>query len=198
MATSMMGRGALQARSGAPSGNRSTGSQALGTSTAPEGYQLGQLQQFSPDQMDLFKRMFGQVSGDSQLGKLASGDQSQFEQLEAPALKQFGQLQSSIANRFAGAGSFGGTTSSGHQQAQNTASSDFAQQLQSNRINLQQQALKDLFGLSSSLLSQRPFDQFLVEDKPKEKPWWQDLLSSLGSGIGTGIGALPSILRGGL
>ncbi len=177
-------RGPMQSRTGAAVGNRTTGSNALGTSTVPRGYEMGQLQQFTPEQMDLFKQLFSQTGSDSQLSKLAMGDQSQFEQLEAPAMKQFGQLQSSIANRFAGLGT--GGESSGHAIAQNSAAQDFAERLQANRMGLQRQAQQDLFGLSRDLLGQRPFENFLV---PQQKPWWQEALIGLGPGLGQAVGA---------
>jgi hypothetical protein len=45
----------------------------------------------------------------------------------------------------------------------NAASSDFAQQLQANRQGLQQNAIKDLLGLSNQLLGQRPYETSLVQ-----------------------------------
>jgi hypothetical protein len=124
--------------------------------------------------------MFGHTGPDSFLSRLAGGDQSQFEQLEAPALKQFGQLQGQLASRFSGMGS-GARRGSGFQNASSQATSDFAQALQSNRLGLQRQALLDLMGVSSSLLGQKPYDQYLV---PKQKPWWQELLGSVAGGLG--------------
>jgi hypothetical protein len=68
------------------------------------GYQQVTTQTFTPEQFQLLSQMFGSVGPESYLGKLAGGDQSEFEQLEAPAMKQFGQLQSDIASRFSGKG----------------------------------------------------------------------------------------------
>lgn len=138
----------------------------------PKGYQLGQIQQFTPEQMQLFQSLFSQLGPDSFLSKLAGGDQETFNQLEAPALRQFSGLQGNIASRFSGgAGGQGqeqisSRRSSGFQNTMNQASSDFAQGLQSQRVGLQQQALKDLFGMSNDLLNQRPYDRFLTEKPP--------------------------------
>ena len=156
------------------------------------GYQQGQMQQFTPEQMDLFKQLFSHVSPGSGLSKLAGGDQSQFEQMEEPALKQFGQLQSGIASRFSGAG-LGGRHSSGFQQAQTSAAQDFAGQLASRRQSLQREALGDLFGLSSHLMGQRPYEQYLL---PEQKSFGQELGISLAGGLGQGLGSLPGILSG--
>ena len=82
-----------------------TGSMGYGGGNKiPKGYEQGTLQQFTPEQMNLFKSMFGQVGPDSFLGKLAGGDQSMFEQMEAPAMRQFQGLQGQLASRFSGMG----------------------------------------------------------------------------------------------
>lgn len=139
------------------------------------GYKAASMKQFTPDQMNLFKQMFSQTSPNSYLGKLAGGDENTFNQLEAPAMKQFGQLQSGIANRFSGAG-VGGRHSSGFQNAQNTASSDFASQLQSQRMGLQRNAINDLMSNSATLLGQRPQENFLMQKQQKPMSFWQQLL----------------------
>lgn len=140
----------------------------------PSGYKAGQLQQFTPQQMQLFGQLFSNVSPDSFTGRLAGGDEEMFNQLEAPALKQFGALQGNIASRFSGQG-MGARRSSGFQNSMGQAGSDFAQQLQSNRIGLQRQAIQDLMGMSNSLLNQRPYENFLVE-KQQKIPFWKQAL----------------------
>lgn len=166
---------------GRSSGNTMTGSKDI----IPKGFQKGQLGQFTPEQMQLFQQLFSSVGPGSFTSKLAGGDQGAFDQIEAPALRQFGALQGQQASRFSGMGSLGGRRSSGFQNLQNQASSDFAERLQSQRQGLQRQALQDLFGMSNQLLGQRPYDQFLTEEK---KPWWQELLGS---------GAFGSLIKGG-
>lgn len=154
----------------------------------PKGYQEGRLQQFTPEQMQLFQSLFSNIGPNSQLSKLAGGDQESFNQLEAPAMQQFAGLQGGLASRFSGMG-MGGRRSSGFQNTANQATSDFAQQLQSRRMELQRQAQQDLFGMSRDLLSQRPYEQFLTE---KEQPWWKQLLSGLGNVGGQVLGGLGS------
>lgn len=149
-----------------------------GKSKIPKGYEQGSIQQFTPEQMQLFKSMFGQVGPDSMTAKLAGGDQSMFEQMEAPAMRQFQGLQGQMASRFSGMG-MGGRKGSGFQNTMNQASSDFAQDLQSKRMDLQRQAIQDLMGMSSNLLGQKPQENFLVE---KQKPWWQELLGGAAQG----------------
>ena len=150
-----------------------TGQQLSGLKST--GYQQVTMPQFTKEQMNLFKNMFSRVGPESFLSKLASGDVGQFEQMEAPARRQFAQMQSDIASRFSGLGS-GARRSSGFQTAQNTAAQEFAQNLQAQRLGLQQQALRDLMGYSSDLLSQRPFENLLLE---KQMPFWQQMLLGL-------------------
>jgi len=155
----------------------------------PSGYNKGSLQQFTPEQMQLFQQMFGHVGPESYLSKLAGGDQSTFGEIEAPALRQFAGLQGNIASRFSGMGGLGARKSSGFQNTMNSAASNFAQDLQSQRQGLQRQALMDLMGISNSLLGQRPYENFLVEKQKKQ--------SGLGGTIGAGIGGIGGFFAGG-
>lgn len=160
----------------------------------PKGYEKGTIQQFTPDQLNLFQSLFSNVGPDSFLSKIAGGDQGAFNQMEAPAQRQFQGMQSQIASRFSGMG-LGARKSSGFQNAMNQASSDFAQDLQSRRVELQRQALKDLTGMSSMLLGQRPQEKFLSQ---KSKPWWQELLMGAGEGLAQGFGKAAGSAFGGL
>lgn len=128
----------------------------------PSGYKAGTLQQFTPEQINLFKSLFSHAGPESYLSKLAGGDQSSFAEQEAPAMRQFAGLQGNIASRFSGMG-MGGRRSSGFQNATNQSAMDFAQNLQAQRQGLQRQALLDLFGISQSLLGQRPYERTLTQ-----------------------------------
>jgi hypothetical protein len=128
----------------------------------PRGYSKSKLQQFTPEQIQLFKQMFGHVGPESYLNRLAGGDEDLFNEIEAPALRQFGDIQAGIANRYSGAG-LGGRRSSGFQNEQTSAASNFAQQLQANRQGLQRQAIMDLGQMSQMLLGQRPYETSLAE-----------------------------------
>ena len=149
----------------------------------PSGYKKGQLQQFTPEQMELFKSLFSQLGPDSYLSKLAGGDQSMFEEMEAPALRQFSELQGGLASRFSGMG-MGGRKSSGFQNTTNQAASNFAQDLASRRQSLQQQAIKDLMGMSESLLGQRPYDRFLTQKDQSSSSGWGGLGGAALGGVG--------------
>lgn len=150
------------------------------------GYKVGQMQNFTPEQMNLFQSMFSHVAPNSYLSRLAGGEQGIFDQMEAPAMRQFSELQGNLASRFSGMG-MGARRSSGFQNASNQAASNFAQDLQSRRQELQRQAIMDLMGMSSNLLQQRPNEQFLYE---KKKPFLQQLLGGILPLAGAGLGGL--------
>lgn len=151
----------------------------------PSGYKQGQIQQFDPQQQQLYQQGFQHLGPNSYLSKLAGGDQATFNQIEAPALRQFSELQGGLASRFSGMG-MGARKSSGFQNTANAAASNFAQELQSNRQALQRQALQDLMGFSDQMLKQRPYEQFLVEKQQKQKTNWGGLIGGIG---GAAIGA---------
>jgi hypothetical protein len=191
--SSLSGYSGMRGPTGGMTPSRNTGN------VIPKGYRAAQLQQFTPEQMNLFRQLFSQVSPDSDLSRLAGGDQSAFEQLEAPALRQFAGIQGNLASRFSGMGT-GGRHSSGFQNTANSAASNFAQELQSNRLGLQRQAMQDLMGMSSQLLNQRPYEQFLVQ-KQQRPSFLQSLLGgaapAAGAIIGGSYGGLPGAKLGG-
>lgn len=143
----------------------------------PSGYSKTSIQQFSPEAMALYKQLFSHLGEGSFLSRLAGGDQSMFEEMEAPAMKQFGEMQGQLGSRFSGMG-MGARRGSGFSNTMNQATSDFAQQLQSQRMGLQNQATRDLMNMAAMLMGQKPMDKGLVE---KSKPWWQELALTAGN-----------------
>ncbi|SRR5258706_9925068 len=150
------------------------------------GYKMGQMPNFTPEQMQLFQSLFSHVGPDSFLSKLAGGDQETFNQMEAPAMRQFSELQGGLGSRFSGMG-MGSRNSSGFQNTANQASSNFAQDLQSRRQDMMRQALKDLMGMSGDLLGQRPYENYAVAPKQK-KSFLQSLMGGAAPMIGAGLG----------
>lgn len=137
-------------------------------------------QQFTPESMQLYEQAFGQLKPGSYLSRLAGGDQSLFDEMEAPALRQFSGIQGNIASRFSGMG-LGGRHSSGFQNTMSSAASNFAQDLQSRRQSMQMQAIKDLHGMSRDLLGD-------YQQEPKQSRL-QQLLSGVLPLVGAGAGA---------
>lgn len=181
---SMQGSTGLRPSGGSSRGNAS--GQFRGD-IVPKGHKVGQLQQFTPEQMQLFSQMFSHLGPDSYLSRLASGDQSQFEEMEAPAWRQFQEAQGQLGSRFSqvAPGSMGARRGSGFKNSAGQLGSDFAMNLQSNRQNLQRQAIMDLMGLSEQLLGQRPYQRDLFE-KPQSQSsalgGWGGALGALGGG----------------
>lgn len=135
----------------------------------PKGMEVTRLQKFTPEQMQMQQQMFQHAGPQSYTARLAGGDQSMMDQIEAPALRQFNEMQGNMASRFSGMGG-GARRSSGFQNAMGQQASNFAQQLQSNRQGLQRQALTDLRGMSNELLSQNPYEVGMQE-KPQGFDW---------------------------
>ena len=185
--TSLTGNQGMRGFAGAASGQNNTGSQLKGD-MIPKGYNKGRLANYTPEMMDQFQSLFQHVGPQSYLSRIASGDQSGFEEMEAPARRQFQQLQGNIASRFSGAG-MGARGGSGFKNSMNQATSDFAMDLQSRRQEFQRQAIRDLMGLSGDLLNQRPYENFLVEKPQKPKSNW-------GGAIGAGLGGLMGAMGG--
>lgn len=156
----------------------------------PKNYDLAQLQQFDPMQKRLYGQQEQYLGPQSYLARLAGGEEGIFDEIEAPALRQFQALQGDIASRFSGMG-LGGRKSSGFQNATNTATSEFVQDLASKRNELKRQALQDLMGFTDTILGQRPVDRSLVEKQqkqPKQSGW-----NAFASGLG---GAIPGAITG--
>lgn len=152
---------------------------------APSGYKT--YEQYTPEQMELFQRMIGDLGPDSFLSKLAGGDEAMFAEMEAPAMRQFSGLLGGLASRFSGMG-MGGRRSSGFQNESSAAASNFAQDLQSRRMALQRQAIMDLKGLQSDLLDKEPYG--IVEKRQKQSSGWGGL-------AGAGLGGIGGFFAGG-
>lgn len=155
----------------------------------PKGYNVAQLQNYDPQQQELYQRNFQQVAPDSYTARLAGGDQSLFTEIEDPAMRQFAALQGNTASRFSGGGGGRGAMSSrrssGFQNTMNQATSDFAGQLQSQRMSLRNQAIKDLMSMSHQMLNENPTERYLAEKPEKKKSFLENLMKG-GSGLAGG------------
>lgn len=158
---------------------------ALSTSLSKTGYKAVHLPTKTPEQMKLFSQLAGGAQGGigpilEQLRGLAGGgSEEMFGQLEAPALRQFQQLQGATGARFSGLGS-GAQRSSAFQNAQTSGAMELAERLQSQRLGLQQGAQDRLLALVEALLGAQLGENFLV---PKKQSGWQSFLGGLG-GVG--------------
>lgn len=158
------------------------------------GYKQVNIPRLSPEQMQLFQQVFSQIQPGlgqaiGKLGGIAGGDEEAFRQLEAPALRQFGELQGQLASRFSGMGT-GARKSSGFGLASNSAAQELAERLQSQRLGLQQSASDRLLGLYNQLMGTQTFDSAFL---PKKRPFWQELLGGIAPGIGQGLGTAGSL-----
>lgn len=178
----------MQSAAGSALRGNSAGSNLQGSSMKekiPSGYRKGSVQQFTPEMMQFFQQLMSQLGPDSFLSRLAGGDESMFEEMEAPAWRQFQEAQGDLSSRFSDMG-MGARGGSGFKNAANQQSSDFAMNLQAQRLALRNQAIKDLQGMGNQLLGQKPYENFLVEKKKKSGSGWGSLI---GAGIGGAGGA---------
>lgn len=178
--TAQMPRGAYSSQQGRAPMVGPTGR----TGSKVKGYNIGQIQNMTPEQMQIMQQMGDQVGPNSYLARMAGGDQSMYEEMEAPAMKQFSALQGQMGSRFSGMGQ-GGRNSSGFQNSMNQAGSDFAGQLQSQRLELRNKALKDLMGMSSDLLDKKPYETTYTQKDPKTGGWG-GAMSGAASGASAG------------
>jgi hypothetical protein len=138
----------------------------------PSGYRQFSQNMYTPEQEQVFQGAQGLISPDSFTSRLAKGDQSAFGEMETPALQQFSALQGNIASRFSGMGQ-GARRSSGFQNTMSQAGQDFASQLQSRRLELRNQAIKDMMGMTSEFLGYRPQEKGLVQKRQKQPSFWE-------------------------
>lgn len=175
-----------------------SGSRGAAGNKIPKGYAAGSLQQFDPDQMQVYKNQFSYISPGSQLAQRAQGNDAGFAPFEDYAHRQFQEFSGQNASRFSGQG-MGARKGSGFQNLQTQGAQDFASQLSMQRQGLQRQALSDLMGLSSNILGQRPQENFLIK-KQQQQPWWSKLLGAglpiAGAAVGGAFGGLPGASLG--
>jgi hypothetical protein len=161
------------------------------------GYRVKKIPTMGQQQRGLYDELYGSVRpslgpATSQLSQLAQGNQGIFDQLEAPAFRQFKeQLMPRLAEQQTARG---GGRSSGYLNRLQGATSNFAQDLQSQRMGLQQNALSQLLGLGQNLMNTQTEQPYL------QKKTSTRLLESLAQLMGKGpeiAGGIAKIYAGG-
>lgn len=141
----------------------------------PPGHGLAEYKQFVPEQEGVFQQTGQLIGPGSYLSKLAQGgDEDLFNQIEAPAHRQFASQMGNLASRFSGMGT-GARKSSYFQNAATAGGMQFAEQLQANRHQLTRQAMQDLMGYSEQFLNQRPYQQQLYQKPPKKEGFFKSM-----------------------
>lgn len=160
---------------------------------APSGYSQFELPTMGGGQKQIYDMLKSQIMGGqgqdvfAKLFGTAGGSQEGFDQMEAPAMRQFQQqILPGIANRYVGSGISG---SSGMQNAFANAGQGLAENLQANRMGYHERARDQVMNLMQSLLG-TPTSQFGLT---KKQTPGADFLGSIGSGIGAGLGFLPKL-----
>lgn len=134
----------------------------------------------------LTKQLGGPISqGIGSLSSLASGSPESLEAFRAPLMRQFNeQIVPSLAERFTGMGA-GAQNSSAFGQQLAGAGTRLSEGLSSQKSQLQQQALSQLFGLLSPALGTRSFENVL---RPGTSGFLGSMMPGLSQGLGTGLG----------
>lgn len=130
-------------------------------------------EQLSPEQRQRFQELIqqsGMSAGMQYLQGLASGDESTFAESEAPAMRQLGEMQGSLASRFSGMG-MGGRKSSGFQNAVGGQAREMAEDLAAKRQGMRSNAIQSLMGLNQSLLNIQPTGQYMQAPRQKANLW---------------------------
>lgn len=158
------------------------------------GYSIRQLPTKSAEQMDLSRLLLGGTrpglaAALSDYAGMAGGGDDYFRALEAPAQRQFQRNIDQLANRFSGLG-MGAQDSSGFQAAVAGAGREMAENLGLQRLQLQENARRQLLSLASELLGMNTFENIAV---PKRRSGGQDFIASLSGGLGRGTGFLGSL-----
>lgn len=161
----------------------------------PKGYSSYSQQTMDPQALQFRNQLMGAVQpgaikGADFLSRMAGGDQSMFEEMEAPAWNDYEQGMGAMGTRFSNMG-MGAQNSSGFKQAMGGMAGQFAQNLHSQRMSFQQQAIKDLMGMSGELMGMKTMDSGLVKKPPSG---WEQFLSMISGmsgqagGIAGGMG----------
>jgi hypothetical protein len=178
--------------------------------SVPAGYEA--FSTFNPQQAQLFQQLLASLggtqglnqnplfqSGQTYLQNLLSGSPEAFEQFERPFKRQFEeQTIPALAERFSSMGA-GAQRSGAFQQALSQAAAGLSENLASLRGQLQLGAIPQALGFA-----QAPFNQLqsllgmnTMGFTPKQKPWWQELLTGAAPGIGqaAGLGGLAGLSK---
>lgn len=149
---------------------------------APSGYEIANVQQYTPETLNLYNKLLSSVSGSylpsgiGKLGKLAAGDEAAFSQVEKPYYSALQKALGQSAGRFSqyGTGAF--------QQAQAGAGQSLRENLAAQRQQISMNALQSLLGLSQSIFSNQPYENVLVPEK--ERSSWLPVIAGALTGAG--------------
>jgi hypothetical protein len=182
---------------GTPAGGTSRSMGTPAGTLKKSGYEQINLPRLTPQQMQLFSQVFsgiqpGLSQGLGHLGGLAGGDPNAFAELEAPTLRQFGDILGGIGSRFSGGlgqSSLGrmplsAQKSSAFQNELTGAAGNLAERLAGQRLGLQQNAISQLLGLYQNLMGTQPYENLLIEKK-RTNPWGS-ALTGAASGASAG------------
>jgi len=185
----------------APSGAMS----GVGT---PSGYNLKQIPNFTPEMMNIYQQLTGAAGPGAQeglgyLSRLAGGDEGAFADREKSAFTNFDKLTGQLASRFSGVGA---RDSSAFQNAITGAAGNLAQDLSSQRGEIQENAIDKLMNQINKLMGISPYENVLQPKKNNNSnAMMMDLVGKLlpalidmFAGTGGAVSAGANVLQSGL
>lgn len=146
---------------------------------------------YNPQQESLLNQILGSLlsplgSGVQNLQNILGGDQASLDAFQRPARRDFEQQTlPTIAERFTGQFGEGSQRSSAFGQSLGTAGRELEENLSSQRIGMQGNALSQLMQLLGPATSPRQYEY----TTPGSPGALQELLSSIAGGAGGAIGA---------
>lgn len=156
-----------------------------------------QVSNYSPEMENLLRSLVGGAQGGvggglDFLSKLASGDQSMFEEMERPAYAAFEKLLGQTGSRFS---DLGARDSSYFENAVAGQGQELAQNLQAQRLGIRSQATNQLLQQAMQMLGLRPFEN--VEKTKSPGFDWGGLLGGIGgAAAGSFFGPLGTAAGG--
>lgn len=132
----------------------------------------------------------GAEKGAGFLSDMAQGGPESYAAFEKPAMRDFGALTGQMASRFSGMGGAGARKSSGFQNTMGEQAASLSENLAERRMGLQQQAIRDLLGMSHTLMQTPTEEHMLMPKQPKKQPFWKELLGSAVGGLAGGASTL--------
>ena len=126
------------------------------------GYHTTQQQKFTPGGLSIYEQLLGPAmqaggQGADFLKRLASGDESLFEELEAPAYRSYEKMLGQTASRFS---QVGGRDSSAFRNAIAGQGAELAENIQAKRLGIRQGAVSDLLNLQQMLMGTNPYETY--------------------------------------
>jgi hypothetical protein len=141
----------------------------------PKGTELFQLEQYDPEQYERYAEAHRDIDPNSDLYKLAHGDEELLRRGEEPAWRDYQKAQGLLGSRFAefAPGAMSATKGTGFENASSALQKEFLENQQKERQRIQREAESDLNRYRHELLGERPVERGLYQE-PQKPPKYRE------------------------